>query len=499
MDTIKLIPSLGSIRISRLDDDTTSPVRQRGDLNQVPGVKYVALVEDLDVSAYKFSPFERPKLGPWLTEPEKLARYDQLVVWKLDRFCRSMKDTREMQRWSDKTGKSLVFLKDDLTYNPNATGIGRIVNDVFITIVAAAAEMESYNTSVRTSSLHVHLREKQSWRGGALPFGYEVKKEGDRKILVPSKKTHKLFLKVADRIIDKESVYAIVADLNEKKELSPADWSRVLQGKDAKGTPWHGKTIRGLFETDLPLGYQIISERVDGVLRRYTNRDEDGNPIQVWEPLITKDKLAEVRTALSEQSTAKRPHVKKQIGPLREVVICYDCEANMATVKDPRSKEAAYLRCYRASDKSGRCNNTGNIPISYAWAYLENWFVNELGQELVSEGRYVKSDPNAKRLGDLTSEWVAVSEQAQRAKSQTARQRLQTRLDALDAAIADLETQAASSGRWEVTQSSETNAERWLRSNDEERREMIIKAGLKLRIRREPGTNAYKILDVWNH
>jgi DNA invertase Pin-like site-specific DNA recombinase len=140
-------PALGSIRLSRMSDDTTSPERQRADLLRQPGVSYVDVVEDLDVSATKYGPTERPKLGPWLTEPKKLALYDELIVWKLDRFCRKARDMRDMMGWSDETGKRLVFQQDRLVYDPRAEGLGKVMNDVMIALVAAFAEMESLNTS----------------------------------------------------------------------------------------------------------------------------------------------------------------------------------------------------------------------------------------------------------------------------------------------------------------------------------------------------------------
>src|SRR5690606_24091542 len=175
-------PSLGGVRISRLTDDTTSPARQRADLERQPGAAYVYIAEDLDVSASKHSPFARPDIGPWLTEPEKVAQYDQAVIWKIDRFYRSAKDMRDMLSWADEHGKRLIFQKDNLVYEPNASGISKANNDASTTLVAAFAEIESMYTSGRVRSLNTYLRENKSWGGGLLPLVYEVPNEGGRKI-----------------------------------------------------------------------------------------------------------------------------------------------------------------------------------------------------------------------------------------------------------------------------------------------------------------------------
>lgn len=62
---------LGTVRLSVLRDDTTSPERQRQAVEHWasgPAVdgRIVAFAEDLDVSG-AMHPFKRPGLGPWLS------------------------------------------------------------------------------------------------------------------------------------------------------------------------------------------------------------------------------------------------------------------------------------------------------------------------------------------------------------------------------------------------------------------------------------------------
>lgn len=483
----QLIPSLGSIRLSRLDEESSSPERQNAELRAVRGVRYVAITQDLDVSAYKLHPLKRPELGPWLTDPQKLAKYDQLIVWKLDRFCRSNSDMRDMMKWADDTGKKLVFLVDGLTYDPRATGVGRIVNDVLITFIAAMAEMESFNTSARVTNLHAHLREKKSWKGGHLIFGYGVEKEENRKVLVRSPKTHPLFMEIVERIIGGESMTEIAVDFNARGIYSPRDWSRVLQGNKPKGGRWTHTAIKTLFESDAPLGYRTRAPS-SGSGPRETVRDDDGYPIQLWEPLLSEQQLRRVREAIAERSRVGVPYGQQQPSPLRGVVRCYDCDANLSWQSGDRSS----LRCYKAAKRTYTCTATARIPISIAWMFLEEFFIHRHGDRPVVKGRYVKSGSTDSGLSALQDEWAAVSEQSIRARSQTARDRLQRRLDELDAAMADIEErQGAESGRWEAEEQSESYRERWKRSSPAERREMIIRAGYALRIKREPHTENY--------
>jgi DNA invertase Pin-like site-specific DNA recombinase len=51
----------------------------------------------------------RTRLRPWLTEPEKLARYDAIVVYRMDRLTRGdSAETRRIETWADDNAKTLM-------------------------------------------------------------------------------------------------------------------------------------------------------------------------------------------------------------------------------------------------------------------------------------------------------------------------------------------------------------------------------------------------------
>ncbi|WP_229848376.1 recombinase family protein [Streptomyces melanogenes] len=78
------------IRLSVRTDETTSPERQRESDDQAAAALGIDFGEgdalreavDLDVSASKVGPFERPQLGAWLKRPDD---FDALVFWRFDR------------------------------------------------------------------------------------------------------------------------------------------------------------------------------------------------------------------------------------------------------------------------------------------------------------------------------------------------------------------------------------------------------------------------------
>ncbi|MFD3522882.1 recombinase family protein [Streptomyces sp. NPDC058653] len=102
------------IRLSVRTDETTSPERQReaDDIAAaVLGIEFGegdALREavDLDVSASKVGPFDRPQLGGWLARPDE---FDAPVWWRFDRAIRSLGDMHELAKWAREHGKLSVF------------------------------------------------------------------------------------------------------------------------------------------------------------------------------------------------------------------------------------------------------------------------------------------------------------------------------------------------------------------------------------------------------
>jgi DNA invertase Pin-like site-specific DNA recombinase len=91
------------VRLSVLTDETTSPERQceADDIAAASlGIEFsegdqLREAVDLDVSASKIGPFDRPALGSWLARPDE---YDALVWWRFDRAIRSMADMHELAK-----------------------------------------------------------------------------------------------------------------------------------------------------------------------------------------------------------------------------------------------------------------------------------------------------------------------------------------------------------------------------------------------------------------
>src|SRR5690242_21124047 len=161
------------VRLSRVTDATTSPERQVAacnDLCRQRGYEVVGIAQDLDVSAGKTTPFDRPQLGKWLADP---SRYDVIVFFRVDRIVRRLFDLADLIRWSRLHAVTLVSATE--SHFDLSTDFG----DIIALLVAKVAEMELEAISERNASAFRHNFSSGKYRGGIPPWGYLPERNDD--------------------------------------------------------------------------------------------------------------------------------------------------------------------------------------------------------------------------------------------------------------------------------------------------------------------------------
>lgn len=163
---------LVATRLSHYTDASTSIERQRESgiaRSKSDGCAHPLITEDIDVSG-AVSPFDRPELGPYLTDPAKIAQWDRLVVTKLDRLSRSLIDLDAVVRWCDAHNKVLISIGESIDMS---TAAGRM----FVMMSGIFAQFERERMSERRTEAAVKIRSNGHYGGGqAVPFGYRAVK-----------------------------------------------------------------------------------------------------------------------------------------------------------------------------------------------------------------------------------------------------------------------------------------------------------------------------------
>src|SRR5580704_787209 len=100
--------------------------------------------------------WDRPKLRPWVTDPDLMAQYDGIVAAKQDRLSRAdWSDEARIRLWAEEHGKTLFIVDRNLQWPPrNADDRERWSNG------AEQARREWENTSKRYRRMQTFLRDQ---------------------------------------------------------------------------------------------------------------------------------------------------------------------------------------------------------------------------------------------------------------------------------------------------------------------------------------------------
>jgi len=298
---------LGATRLSRRTDESTSIERQREQVtltSRVRGDVLVTITEDTDISG-GISPFERDGLGPWLTDPDKIARWDCLVVPKLDRLTRSLRDFDELVEWLDRNGKTLVSVSESLDLS---TPTGRMSANM----LALFAQFERERIAERRRERAEDDRARGWWGGGGFNYGMRPVKVNDHWELETDPTTYARLEDIARSIIAGRSVTSIANHLNAASVPTP-------RGRGQ----WRQNTIRDMFAHEkCPLDPDLlvrVTEALDKTKTPWTKRADASELLNI------------AYCTCGEGLKSKRYQSK---GRLYEYYDCYACSARRIPMKD---------------------------------------------------------------------------------------------------------------------------------------------------------------------
>jgi len=161
-------------------DEKTSHITQRGrgeSYAESQGWTVVGAFEDLDVSAIKLSPWDRPDLKAWLTD--RVDDWDALIFAKTDRVFRSAADCVKLAEWCKEHHKILVLVDDGIKldyFSPEDAkdAFAGAMSKVFLILASVFAEIEGQRFVQRARDRVAYLRNTDRWGYGLAPFGFEI-------------------------------------------------------------------------------------------------------------------------------------------------------------------------------------------------------------------------------------------------------------------------------------------------------------------------------------
>jgi site-specific DNA recombinase len=169
----KAVTALGAPRLSKDADESTSMERQKTGMEGWAAYRSSATTDnyrmiypeilDTDISG-AMSPFDRPGLGPYLRKP-LLDTWQVLVVYRLDRLTRSIRDFENLWKFLEANKKTLVSVAEQIDFG---TPHGRLMARQLVLF----AEYEREMIKARTKNAYDTTKQKGRYPGGWFPFGF---------------------------------------------------------------------------------------------------------------------------------------------------------------------------------------------------------------------------------------------------------------------------------------------------------------------------------------
>ena len=313
----------------------------------------VHVTRDRNVSG-AIAPWERPELGPWLTEPEKLVQYDGIVAYDVARISREYFDLAWLWKWAEQNHKKLYVIKERLRWPDNRDGT--------LWGIAVERAYEERQEIIERVTRELSALMEVGKLHGRPPFGYASAGDKYDRRLVPTGEGRTYVPQIFEHCIEGWSLKKI------------ADWLTADGVKPASGV-WWARSIAGLIKNPVYKGHRCkqevvppdeVEERDSKAVRyRYGSswvvapRLEYGKTIHHCEPLV--DAAIWKRANEAPATRPKRGHTDRENrAMLAEALSCPFCEDSpMYRHRSP--SEGRILLYYRCTGRGNARRSCGNM------------------------------------------------------------------------------------------------------------------------------------------
>lgn len=475
-------------RLSRVTDATTSPERQLATCRELiaqRGYAEVGIAEDLDVSAGRTTPFDRPQLGKWLRNP---AQYDVIVFFRVDRIVRRLFDLADLIRWSREHGVTLVSATEahfDLSSD---------FGDIIALLIAKVAELELAAISERNASAFKHNFSKGKYRGGIPPWGYlpERDENGEWR-LVQDPEQVVVIHEVVERVLAGEPLRAIAHDLTKRKVLTPKDRFAQARGREVAGYEWHSGPLKRALTSHTLLGRVVTREQLldaqgrpqrDAKGRKVFGDEvlvtaDDGTPIVRAEPIISRDVFDRLGVELAGRENRKEPTARSS-GLLLRIIYCGECGKPGYRLKGGVGRKPRY-RCASAQTTAGSCGNK-TISLEDADAEVERQILQNMGPLERKRRVWFAGNDHTDELREINDLLADLTDQigvGQFKRGTPQRAKLDARITALSARQEELASKPSQPAGWRYEPTGELFSDWWAEQDDEAKNIWLRQSGFR--------------------
>lgn len=451
-----------------MNDATTSPERQLEhcqNLISARGWEHIGTAEDLDVSATKFSPFDRPKLGPWLTDTPP-DDWDTLVVWRLDRLIRSSRDLSNLLAWCEERGKGFVSATEGFDLQ---TPFGKAMAQ----IIATLGELEADTIQMRVKDAHRALQKTDRLPSGVPPFGFVSVPHPDGRGFTYAKDPdmQSVIHDLASKLLDGWSLTALAHYLTENRILNNRDRSRIRNKKEPQYAAWQVKQVKSILSSPATQGIKMSGSAYSGkpILT------SEGELIRVAPPTFDDETWELIQQKIGERSESGRRRVHSS-NPMVGVGVCGVCGTTLGQNIIYRPNDRQY-RYYRCNTNAKRC--PGVVIMAHKMdRTIEAAFLLAEGDNRVREKVFIPGTDNRVEIDTLRASIRRLQQESDMGLIEDEGEYF-ARLRHLKARLDELEPEPYRPSQWSVRELNQTYREAWAEADTEGRRKLLQAANAK--------------------
>lgn len=476
---------LGAVRQSKRKELSESPETQKRDISawaELRGHEIIGWAVDVGVSA-SISPFKRPSLGPWLTEPERLAQWDGIAFWKVDRAVRDTK------HWYGELVPKLTELEK--TAVAVTEGIDTSTSDeisVGMRVMIAQEELRKLRDRARGS--REGLRKAARWHGGIPPFGHYAERTPEGVKLAVDEEALNALMTIRDKLENGENPNSVAVFLNQEGVLTAWDRHAVRMGREPKLRLWNRTNLISMLQSRHHLGEWRRNTNPKAVKksdRRFeVIRGADGKPLKYGAPLMERSEWDELQALLDRPKEYHRPG---KVSPLTRIVYCNGC-GRPWWYRTPQGKER-YPHYYCSSKvrlvgKDQRDCAGGRWRADLLESLVEDVYLSQYGDEEIVIARARARVDYASLIGELDERIsnLAISLGSLRAGG-VAASAVTDQLNAAEVEREELAEAAKAVQGVDYERTGRTYGDEWRESDPEGRLDLLRRHGVSVMVQRE--------------
>lgn len=290
------------------------------------GWLHVATYQDVAISGANL---DRPGVQELLGEV-RAGSVDIVVIYKLDRLSRSIRDFANLSHEFEQRKVSLVIVTQNFD---SATPMGRLC----LNFLSSFAEFERSMIRDRILDKSLALAQQGLWNAGLPPFGYRL---GEQRRLVPDEKEAEV-VKLVFSLAGKGDDPLAIAKKLQALQLAPPRTRK----KGADATPWHAAAVR-----------DILKRRLYAGKIAFKGKEYEGQ----HEAIVTENAWAKADEEIQKAArlNPKKPRQKRDpmAYPLQDILLCPACgEPLRGTYVTSHGRINRYYVCARHTRGAKSC------------------------------------------------------------------------------------------------------------------------------------------------